>query len=80
MRLHTVVATGRSRVDIEELGTAESILENRGYLQQAPHQLLRKGAIPADDQWGGWLGRYQRAVSRAANDLQLERQAIGIER
>jgi type IV secretory pathway VirD2 relaxase len=81
VRLHTVLSAERPRVAIEELGTSESILENRGYLRQTAQQLLRKGITPVEDGWNGWLGRYQRAVNRAANELRSERQqVIGIER
>ena len=80
VRLRKLLVGGRARIEVEELGTAESILENRGYLRQIVKGLARRGAIPVDQGWGGWLGRYQRAVRRAANELQPERDRIGIGR
>jgi len=80
VRVRKVFATGRPRIEVEELGTAESILENRGYLRQTAQQLLRKGITPAEDGWNGWLGCYQRAVHGAANELRRERDGISIGR
>jgi hypothetical protein len=83
VRLRKVFAAGRSRIEIEELGTAESILDNRGYwgyLRQTAQQLVRKGITPAEDDWNGWLGRYQRAIHGAANELRRERDGIAIGR
>jgi type IV secretory pathway VirD2 relaxase len=80
VRLQKVYAAGRPSIEVEELGTAESILENRGYLRQTAQQLLRKGITPAEDGWNGWLGCYQRAVRGAANDLRRERDGISIGR
>jgi hypothetical protein len=80
VRLQTVVAARRSRVEIEELGTADSILENRGYLRETAQRLLRKGMAPGEEGSSGWLGRYQRALSRAAKDLGAGERNIGIQR
>ena len=80
VRLRKVFATGRPRIEVEELGTAESILENRVYLRQTAQQLVRKGITPVDGGWNGWLGCYQRAVREAANELRTERDGISIGR
>jgi len=80
VRLRTVTASGRPRIEVEELGTAESILENRGYLRETAQRLLRNGATPVADRWSGWLGRYQSALSRVAKDLAPERRDIEIGR
>jgi hypothetical protein len=79
VRLH-MVAAGRPRVAVEELGTSESILENRGYLRQTVQQLLRKGITPVEDGWNGWPGKYQRAVNRTASEVRSERRVTGLER
>jgi type IV secretory pathway VirD2 relaxase len=80
VRLSTVVAAGRTRVEIDELGTAESILENRGYLRETVQRLSRRGITPGEDGWSGWLGRYQRALTRAAKDLEAGERNIGVDR
>jgi type IV secretory pathway VirD2 relaxase len=80
VRLQTVVAAGRSRVEIEELGDADSILENRGYLRETVQRLLRKGIAPREEGWSGWLGRYQRAITQATKDLRAGERNVGIHR
>jgi type IV secretory pathway VirD2 relaxase len=80
VRLQTVVAAGRYRVEIEELGDAESILKNRGHLRETAQRLLRKGIVPGEEGWSGWLGRYQCALSRAAKDLGTEERDLGVGR
>jgi hypothetical protein len=80
LRLRRLFAGGRHRIEVEELGTAEGILENRGYLRQAAKGLHRGTRVPAEQRWGGWLGRDQRAVRRATHELQSERDRTGIER
>jgi hypothetical protein len=44
VRFRRVLAAGRPRIEVEELGSAESILEDRGYLRQTVQQLARKGS------------------------------------
>ena len=76
VRLRKVFAGGRPRIEVEELGSAESVLENRNYLRQTVQQLARKGITPVAEGWGGWLGRYQHAVSWAADEAQREPAAV----
>ncbi len=77
IRLRRIFVAGRWRNEIEDLGTAESILKNRGYLVQTAQQLVRKGAIPEQQGWGGWLGRYHQAVDRTADELQRKNPDLG---
>jgi hypothetical protein len=79
-RLRRVFAGGRPRIEVEELGSAESILENGGYLRHTAQRLASRGITPVEQGWAGWLGRYQRAVSRAADELGRERAPAGISR
>jgi hypothetical protein len=69
VRLQRVHVEGRVRIEVEELGTAESILKDRNYLRQTAQRLTRKRITPTEDGWGGWLGRYQQAVKRAADSF-----------
>jgi hypothetical protein len=67
-------------VKLDKLDDAESILHNKLYLREAARQLARRGVIPQDEGWDGWLGRYQRALSAAVNALQFQRAAKEAER
>ena len=75
IRLRRVFADGRPRTELEELGSSNSILENKDYLKETAQQLALKGIAPVNERWGGWLGRYQQALTRAAEDLRAERES-----
>jgi type IV secretory pathway VirD2 relaxase len=69
--------TGRPVLEIDELGDAESILRDKLHLRETARQLARRGIIPQNDGWDGWLGRYQKALAEAAKAIErqhLERQ------
>jgi type IV secretory pathway VirD2 relaxase len=69
VRLRKLFADGHPSLTIAELGDSESILRNRGYLRDTAQRLIRRGIVPQEDGWNGWLGRYQRAVSEALTTL-----------
>jgi len=58
---------------VDELGDAESILRNKGYLRENAQRLIRRGIVAQEDGWNGWLGRYQKAVVEAAITPETER-------
>lgn len=66
VRLRTVKANRRIAVEIEDLGSAESILTNRQHLREKVERLGSLGVTPENDGWSGWLGRYQTAVCAEA--------------
>jgi hypothetical protein len=53
------------------MGDSEAMLRNNGKLRQLGQRLLRRGIIPQDDGWGGWLGRYQKALRDAVTILEI---------
>ncbi len=69
IRLRKLFVNGSPEIEIEELGTAEAMLRNKPYLKAVAQQLIRKGLIPEEDGWGGWLGRYQQAVREAVLEV-----------
>jgi len=52
----------RSSIEIEDFGNAEALLNNRELLREKVADLREKGVGPVEDGWGGWLGRYQKAL------------------
>jgi len=52
-------------VQIEDLGNADRLLGNQRYFTHAAKKLLNQGIMPAEDGWGGWLGRYQAALVKS---------------
>jgi hypothetical protein len=73
LRLRRMFANGRSIVQVQDLGDSEQMLKNRALLGENARALLKRGMIPTEDGWGGWLGKYQAALVRAAENLQQNR-------
>jgi len=66
LRLRKRFVNAHAELEIADFGNAEAFLKNKGYLQQAARNWIKRGRIPLEDGWGGWLGKYQAAVRRAA--------------
>lgn len=70
IRLQKSIVDGRPALEITDLGDSEAILTNKRQLREIGQRLLREGIVPQDDGWGGWLGRYQRALRDAVTILE----------
>jgi hypothetical protein len=55
------------------LGDSESILRNKRHLRETAQHLIRRGIVPQDDGWNGWLGRYQKALRVAVSIPESQR-------
>jgi hypothetical protein len=73
VRLRKRSIGGEPVMEIDELGNSDAILRNDSYLKRTAQALIKRGIIPDENGWGGWLGRYQAAIKCAA----LEEEAIG---
>ncbi len=76
IRLRKVPARGHPTVEIDDFGDSEAILRNKRFLLDTARRLIRRGVLPQEDGWHGWLGRYQQAVKNAAI-LERQRSAAG---
>jgi type IV secretory pathway VirD2 relaxase len=52
------------RLVIEDLGSAEDYLSSERFAAKA-RRLVQQGVLPADGDWGGWIGRHNRALLSA---------------
>ncbi len=66
---------GAQMFDVADLGDAEKLLSNSHYVSEAAHELLKRGTMPIEDGWGGWLGRYQAVVSKTTIAILQRREA-----
>jgi type IV secretory pathway VirD2 relaxase len=66
VRLRKVFSEGHPLINIDDSGDSESILRNKAYLRETSQQLIRRGMVPQEEGWNGWLGRYQKALTEAA--------------
>jgi hypothetical protein len=73
-RLRKRFVNGRPEVEVDNLGSSEAILRDHKHLSAMARLFLKRGIQPGNDGWGGWLGRYQTAVVKAAEDLQRQSQ------
>ena len=80
VRLRKLFSEGHPVLKIDELGDAESILRNKGYLRETVQRLIRRGIVPQEDGWNGWLGRYQSALQETATILESQRSVKETER
>ncbi len=80
VRLRRILADRQSTLEIEDFGDSEALLKNRVYFQNQARELLKRGILPAEDGWGGWLGQYQGALKQAATELEYPAQARGRDR
>jgi hypothetical protein len=66
VRLHKLFEDGRPLLEIDELGHSEKVLNDERLIEETRPLRLQSGMAPVEDGWGGWLGRYQAALRRAA--------------
>ena len=70
--------TGEPMVDVQEAGDSEKLLGSRSHFEAEAQKLIKRGIIPTDDGWGGWLGKYQtnlcEATSRASQMQDMARE------
>jgi hypothetical protein len=72
VRLRKQFENGRPVLEVEDLGDAEKILRNTRHLEGTVRPLVKRGIVPAEDGWSGWLGRYQAALAKAAVSVQRD--------
>jgi type IV secretory pathway VirD2 relaxase len=72
IRLRILFTEDRPALEIDDMGESEAILSNKGHLRETAQRLIRRGILPKENGWKGWLGRYQKAVRDAAVTLQAQ--------
>ena len=70
IRLQASTADARPALEITDLGDSEALLRDTRQLREIGRRLIRRGIIPQDDGWNGWLGRYQKALRDAVTTLE----------
>jgi hypothetical protein len=75
VRLRKLFSEGHPVINIDELGDSESILRNKVYLRETAQRLIRRGLVPQEEGWNGWLGRYQKALAEDAMSPETPRPA-----
>jgi type IV secretory pathway VirD2 relaxase len=71
IRLRKLFTEGRPALEIDDMGDSEAILSNKRHLRETAQRLIRRGILPKEDDWKGWLGRYQKALRDAVTTLEI---------
>jgi type IV secretory pathway VirD2 relaxase len=69
VRLCKLFVGGQPTLDIHDFGDAEQAVKNRGLLGERASALLKRGIVPTEDGWGGWLGRFQASLASTAGEI-----------
>jgi type IV secretory pathway VirD2 relaxase len=69
LQLRRITASGQPAISVRDLGDSEKVLKNRTLLGENAGALLKRGIIPTEDGWGGWLGRYQAALAVLSKEM-----------
>jgi hypothetical protein len=77
VRLRKLPVDQALMLDVIDPGDAEMLLNNPRHLGEAARLLLKRGFMPTEDGWGGWLGRYQAALRKTAREIGAERAGLG---
>ena len=70
VRLRKLPVDRALMLDVTDLGDAEMLLNNPRHLGEAARQLQKRGIMPTEDGWGGWLGRYQSALCKTTQEIE----------
>jgi type IV secretory pathway VirD2 relaxase len=71
--------SGEPTIDVLDIGDSDALLKNRSHFEAEAQKLIKRGMLPTDDGWGGWLGKYQ-ATLREATLRALQMQNVARER
>jgi hypothetical protein len=69
-RLRRIFADEETTLEVEDFGDSDSLLKKRAHFEGKAQELVRNGTLPNEQGWGGWLGRYQRALKKAAMEIE----------
>lgn len=80
VRLQKQFEDGRPVLEIEDFGDADRLLRNRRHLVGRAKELRSDRVVPVGTAWGGWLGRYHAALTKAAMEMTMFESARPAER
>jgi hypothetical protein len=69
VRLRKRSAGERAMLDASDLGDAEKLLIDTRHFSETARDLLRRGIVPTEDGWGGWLGKYQAGLCKTVREI-----------
>jgi len=70
VRLRQLFIEGKPSMEVEDLGSADEVINNERHLREGARYFHARGVRPVEDGFGGWLGRYQAALASAFGDIE----------
>ncbi len=67
----------KSRILIQDCGDSKRLLNNKEYFRKKAQALMSCGILPVETGLGGWLGKYEAALSKAVRTIQDKERELG---
>jgi hypothetical protein len=67
-------ANGRTLLLIVDLGSADQLLNNTEDMRNRAQALMKRGIVPVENGWAGWLGRYENRLTHAFQEILADQQ------
>ncbi len=74
IRIDPRIANGKTFLIITDFGSSEQFLDNAQYIRNRAQSLTKRGIVPAENGWAGWLGKYESRLVRVFAEIREERQ------
>jgi hypothetical protein len=65
-------ANGRTLLIIVDLGSSDQLLNNTEDMRNRAQAMMKRGIVPEENGWGGWLGRYESRLTHAFQQIDPE--------
>ncbi|PYS14673.1 MAG: hypothetical protein DMG15_07300, partial [Acidobacteria bacterium] len=59
---------------LADLGSSEQLLNNTEHMRDSAQALMKRGIVPAESGWAGWLGKYEARLVRSFEAIRSGRQ------
>lgn len=74
VRLQKVMENGKPVLEINDFGDSEALLRDRKHFRESATHNSARSAATVENDWGGWLGRYQLSMRQATAQVAAERE------
>ena len=62
-------ANDRTLLLVADFGSADQLLDNAEDMRNRAQAMMKRGIVPIESGWGGWLGRYDNRLAHASQEL-----------
>jgi len=67
MRPHS--AKGKTFLILSDLGPSAELLNNTEHMRNSAQALMKRGIVPVENGWAGWLGKYEARLVHSFEEL-----------